>query len=67
MIADGDPVGISAEVLKDTLDAIERGLAIDDPLLTIELTPESFKVFGRLEMPDTVGEYEIIRFETSFE
>ncbi len=67
VIADRDPVGISAEVLKDTLDAIERGLAIDDPLLTIELTPELLKVLGRLEMPDTVGEYEIIRFETSFE
>ena len=29
VIADCDPVGISAEVLKDTLDAIERRLAID--------------------------------------
>jgi hypothetical protein len=49
-------VGISAEVPKDTLNAIERGLAIDDPLLTIELTSESLKVLGWLEMPDTVGE-----------
>jgi len=50
VIADCDPVGISAEVLKDTLDAIERRLAIDDPLFTIELAPESLKVPGRLEM-----------------
>jgi hypothetical protein len=35
-------VGISAEVLKDPLDAIEGGLAIDDPLLMIELASESF-------------------------
>jgi len=60
VIADGDPVGISAEVLKDALDAIEGGLAIDDPLFTIELAPESLKVLRRLEMPYTVGEYKSI-------
>ena len=59
VIADRNPVGISAEVLKDTLDAIERGFAIDDPLFTIERTPESFKVPGLLKMMDTVGEYKI--------
>ncbi|OGP96106.1 MAG: hypothetical protein A2157_19180 [Deltaproteobacteria bacterium RBG_16_47_11] len=66
VIADRDPVGISAEVLKDTLDAIEGRLAIDDPVLMIELAPESFKLPGRLEMADTVGEYKIIRFKASF-
>ena len=34
VIVEGDPVGISAEVLKDSLDAIEGRLAIDDPLLS---------------------------------
>ena len=63
VIADGDPVGISPEVLKDTLDAIEGRLAIDDPLLMIELAPEYLKVPGLLEMADTAGEYKIIRFE----
>ncbi len=63
VVRDGDPVGISAEVLKGPLDAIERGLAIDNPLFTIELTSESLKVLGWLEIPDTVGEYEIIRLE----
>jgi len=67
VIADGDPVGISAEVPKDTLDAIERGLAIDDPLFTIERAPESLKVLGRLEMADPVGEYKSIGLEASFE
>ena len=66
MIADGDPVSVSAEVLKHPLDAIEGGLAIDDPLLTIELVSEPFKVFGWFEMADGVGEYESIRFETFF-
>jgi hypothetical protein len=60
-------VGISAEVLKDPLDAIERGLAIDDPLFTMELAPEYLKVPGLHEMADTVGERKIIRFEASFE
>jgi hypothetical protein len=39
-------VGISTEVLKDTLDAIEGRLAIDDPLFTMELAPEYLKVPG---------------------
>ena len=57
IITDRDPVGISAEVLKDPLNAIERGFAIEDPLFTIELAPESLKVFRLFEMVDTVGEY----------
>ena len=67
MIADRDPVGISAEVLKDTLDAIEGRLAIDDPLLMIELVSESLEVPGLLERADTAGEYKGIRLEASFE
>ena len=50
VIADGDPVGISAEVLQDTFGAIEGGFAINDPLLMIELVPEYLKVPGLLEM-----------------
>jgi hypothetical protein len=60
VIADRNPVGISAEVLKDTLDAIKGQLAIDDPLLVIELASESLKVFGLFEMADTVGEYKSV-------
>jgi len=60
-------VGISAEVLNDPLDAIEGGLAIDDPLLTIELVSEPLKVFGWFEMADRVREYQSIRLEASFE
>ena len=67
MIADRDPVGISAEVLKDTPDAIEGRLAIDDPVFMIELAPEYLKVPGLLEMADTAGEYKTTRFEASFE
>ena len=67
VIADRDPVGISTEVLKDPLDAIEGGLAIDDPLHMVEVFSEGFQVSGIFEMTETVGEYQIIRLEASFE
>ena len=57
MIADGDPMSISAEVLKDPLNPIEGGLAIDDPLFTIELPSELLKVLRWVEMPYTVRQY----------
>jgi hypothetical protein len=60
VIADGDPVGIPAEVLKDPFGAIEGRLAIDDPLLMIELTSESLEVLRWFETSDTVWEYKII-------
>jgi hypothetical protein len=66
VIADGDPVGISAEVLKSPFEAIEGRLAIDDPLFMIELAPESLEVLGRFEMAGTVGEYKTLRLEAFF-
>jgi hypothetical protein len=59
VIADGDSMGIPAEVLKNPLDAIEGGFAIDDPLLVVEKSPERFKGFGLLKMADAAGEYKI--------
>ena len=67
VIADRDPVSISAEVLKDPLGAIEGRFAIDDPLLMIKMSPEGFEGSGFLEMADAAGEYKIIRRETFFE
>ena len=67
IIADRDPVGISAEVLKDPLGSIKRRFAIDNPLLLIELFPEDLEVPGLLEMADTAGEHKIIRREAFFE
>jgi len=67
VIADGDSMGISAEVLKDPLGAIEGRFAVDDPLLLIEMSPERFEGSGFLEMADTAGEYKIIRPEAFFE
>ena len=59
VIADGDSVGISAEVLKDPLGAIEGRFAIDDPLLTVERSLECLEVSGIFEMTETVGKKEI--------
>src|SRR5271169_2857535 len=38
VIADCYPVGIPAQVLKDSINAVKRGFAIDDPFLTVELS-----------------------------
>ena len=66
VIADGDSMGIPAEVLKDPLGAIEGGFAIDDPLLVIEMSPERFEGSRFLEMADIAGEYKIIGREAFF-
>ena len=63
MIADGDSVGISAQVLKNTFGAIEGRFAIDDPLLVVEVFSEGFEVCGIFEMTETVGKDKIIFFE----
>ena len=55
VISDRDPMGISAEVLKDPLGAIEGWLAIDDPLFSVEMPSERLEVFGILEMTERGG------------
>jgi hypothetical protein len=67
MIIDGDPVGISAQVLKNTFGAIEGRFAIDDPLLVVEVFSEGFEVSGIFEMTETAGKDKIIFFEVIFE
>jgi len=67
VIADGDPVSISVQVLKNTFGAIEGRFAIDDPLLVVEVFSEGFEVSGIFEMTETVGKDKIIFFEVIFE
>jgi len=59
VITDGDPMGISAEVLKDPLGAIEGWLAIDDPLFMVEMPPEGLEVCGILEMTEVGGKDQV--------
>jgi hypothetical protein len=59
MIADGYSVGISAEVLKDSFDAVKRRFAIDYPLLMIELSCKSLEDLWLPEMTNDAGGYEL--------
>ena len=67
VIAEGDPVGILPEVLKNTFGATEGRFAIDNPLLFIELFPEDIEVAWFFEMRGIVGEYKSTTFEAIFE
>jgi hypothetical protein len=66
VIANGDSMGISAEILENTLGAAERRFAIDDPLFMIELTPERFKGFRFFEMTDRTIEHKSAILEAMF-
>jgi hypothetical protein len=59
VIADSYPVGISAQILKNTLSAVKRRLAIDNPFFVIELSSEHLKGSGILKMTDATGEDKI--------
>ena len=61
IVADSDPVCISAKVLKDSPSPLERRFAIDDPLLVIEPPSEYLKVMLLSKMTDTAGEDQIIK------
>jgi hypothetical protein len=67
VIADSDSVGISAEVLKDSLGAIEGRFAIDAPLFAVERSLKGFEVFGIFEMTETVGKNELPFFKEVIE
>jgi len=63
VIADGDSVGISTQVLKDPLGAIEGRFAIDDPFFMVEWPPEGFEVSGILEMTEAAGKDQLPALE----
>ena len=67
VITDGDPVGISAEVLKGPFGAIEGWFAIDDPRFAVEMSAEGLEVFGVLEMAEMGGKDQIPSLEAIFE
>ena len=67
IIADGNPVGISAKVLKDTFGATEGWFAVDDPQFLIELFSEDLEVAWLLKMTDTARENKITSFEAMLE
>jgi len=56
-------VGISTQVLKDPLGAIEGRFAIDDPFFMVEWPPEGFEVSGILEMTEAAGKDQLPALE----
>jgi hypothetical protein len=67
VIADSDPVGISAQVLEDPFGAIEGGFAVDDPFLVVEVFFEGFELSGIFKMTETIGKDQFLFFEGIFE
>jgi hypothetical protein len=67
IVTDSDPVGISAQILKDTLSSVKRRLAIDNPFFMVEPASEHFKNMGVFQMTNATGEDKITRLETAFE
>ena len=59
VITDSDPVGISAKVLKDTLNTVKWRLAVDNPFFMVELSSECLKGSGVLQMTDATREDQI--------
>jgi hypothetical protein len=64
VIADGDSVGISTQVLQDPLGASEGRFAIDHPFFMVERPPEGFEVSGTFEL---VGKDQLPALEGLFE
>ncbi len=67
IITDGDPMGISAEVLQDPVGAVEGWFAIDDPLIVVEVPQEGLEGLGVLERTEMGGKDQIPSLETIFE
>jgi len=59
VVADSDPVGISAQILKDTLGAVKGRFTVDNPFFVVELSSEHLEGSVVLEMTDTAGEDKI--------
>jgi hypothetical protein len=55
VIADGDPVSIAGQVLKNTFGGNEGRFTIDDPLFVVEVFSEGFEVSWIFDMTETVG------------
>ena len=60
-------MGISAQILKDSLGIAERRLTIDNPLLVVERTSEPLEGTGLHEVTDTAGEDKSARFKAGLQ
>ncbi len=67
IVADGDPVGISTEILQNTANAVEGRLAVDNPLLVIKLSSEHLGCMGITEITYSSGEDKITVLKPCFQ
>jgi len=67
VVAYGDPMGISAKILQDPLGSIEGRLAVDHPLLMVELLPEPLKHMKFFQLTDTAGKDKLPCFKGAFD
>ena len=67
VIADGNSMGVSAQVLEDPLGPVKGWFAIDNPFLMIELSSKGLKGTRVLEMTDTAGEDKLFILKTPSE
>jgi len=67
VIADGNPMGISAKVLEDPFGAIKGRFAIDDPLLAVETVSVGFEGAGVFEITEAVRKDQMPFSVTIFE
>jgi hypothetical protein len=67
VVADSDPVGISAKILQDPLGPIEGRLAVDHPLLIVELFPEPLEDMRFSQVNNTAWEDKLPCFKGAFD
>ena len=67
VVADGNPVGISPEILENPLWTTERRFAVHNPLFMIELVAEGVECFRFFEVTDSPVEHQSALFEAMFE
>ena len=67
VVADGNPVGISPEILENPLGTTERRFAVHNPLFMIELVAEVVECFRFFEVTDSPVEHQSAIFEAMLE
>ena len=61
VVADRDPVGVSAEILKNAFGSVERRFAVDDPLLLVQIGDQGIESPRRRKMTYGAGVNEFVR------
>ena len=60
VVADRDPVSVSAEIFKNAFCPVERRLTVDDPLLLVQIGDEGFENSRRRKIAYGAGVYKFV-------